>query len=203
MYAVLLIVFKVLANALTAASGVYGLLKDFKDEKHQITQAGKVALGGIVLGLVVSFITTYLEVRKAAQDNDIHAIELNKQRAEDKAQASSLEKMVVSENEALQQLMLSSKQLRVKRLPNGQFIVDLSWTPSTSSDTVGYNVYRSLRSGGPYAKINPTPVPNASYVDTTIELLAKYYYVATALDTKGRESDYSNEALANVPLYAK
>lgn len=77
--------------------------------------------------------------------------------------------------------------------------VSLSWTASTSPGVVGYNVYRAIVSGGPYAEANSSPVPNTTYVDSTVQGGQTYYYVATAVDSAGKESAYSNEAQAAVP----
>jgi fibronectin type 3 domain-containing protein len=77
--------------------------------------------------------------------------------------------------------------------------VSLSWTPSTSWNVDGYNVYRGTTSGGPYTKLNSSLVTTPSYTDTTVVSGQTYYYVATALDTTNNESVYSNEAQAVVP----
>ena len=76
--------------------------------------------------------------------------------------------------------------------------VDLSWTPSTSA-VVGYNIYRSGTSDGPYAKINPALNAAAAYTDNTVQAGVTYYYVTTAVDASGVESVYSNQAQAVVP----
>ncbi|HXN24142.1 MAG TPA: LamG-like jellyroll fold domain-containing protein [Candidatus Dormibacteraeota bacterium] len=71
--------------------------------------------------------------------------------------------------------------------------VTLSWTPSTST-VVGNNVYRGTNSGGPYNKLNVIPVDGTTYSDNVLQSGATYYYVVTAVDFSGIESDYSNEA---------
>ena len=76
--------------------------------------------------------------------------------------------------------------------------VDLSWSPSTSA-VVGYNIYRSGTSDGPYAKINPALNAAAAYTDNTVQAGVTYYYVTTAVDASGVESVYSNQAPAVVP----
>jgi len=76
--------------------------------------------------------------------------------------------------------------------------VDLSWTPSTSA-VVGYNIYRSGTSDGPYAKINSALNAAAAYTDNTVQAGVTYYYVTTAVDASGVESVYSNQAPAVVP----
>ena len=76
--------------------------------------------------------------------------------------------------------------------------VTLSWTASTSQ-VVGYNVYRSSTSGGPYTKLNSTLLTGTSYTDTAVQHGATYYYVGTSVDSQMNESAYSNQASATVP----
>jgi len=80
----------------------------------------------------------------------------------------------------------------------GQYQVSLAWDPSTSS-VVGYNVYRGLKSGGPYSKLNSAVDPNTLYVDATVSASQTYYYVTTSVDSSGKESGYSNQAKAVIP----
>jgi hypothetical protein len=68
--------------------------------------------------------------------------------------------------------------------------VDLSWTASVSPNVASYNVYRGTLSGGPYTKLNSSPLGTA-YTDTTVQAGQTYYYVATALDASNNESAYS------------
>jgi len=77
--------------------------------------------------------------------------------------------------------------------------VTLSWTASVSSGVTGYNVFRSLTTGGPYTQLNSTQVSGTSYVDSTVNAGQTYYYVATAVGQGGLQSSYSNEASAAVP----
>lgn len=74
----------------------------------------------------------------------------------------------------------------------------LSWDPSTSA-VVGYNVYRSSVSGGPYAILNSTPVTGTTYTDAAVQSSQTYFYVVTAVDASGVESIYSNQASAAIP----
>ena len=78
-------------------------------------------------------------------------------------------------------------------------MVDLSWNASTSQDVIGYNVYRSTVSGGPYARINSVLDPSTFYADVFVSNGATYYYVSTAVDSSGQESVYSNEVQAVIP----
>jgi len=80
-----------------------------------------------------------------------------------------------------------------------QHSVALTWTASTSSNVVGYNIYRGNVSGGPYNKINAALNPSTSYTDSTVVSGQTYYYVVTAVDTSTNESSYSNEVQAVIP----
>ncbi len=77
--------------------------------------------------------------------------------------------------------------------------VALSWDASGSGDIVGYNVYRSTTSDGPYTLINNSLVADTSYVDLAVLSGSTYYYVVTAMNMQGVESPYSNQAVATVP----
>ncbi len=76
--------------------------------------------------------------------------------------------------------------------------VTLGWNDS-SSGISGYNVYRGSASGGPYARINSSLDPSASYVDNSVSSGQTYYYVTTAVATNGVESAYSNQVQAVIP----
>jgi Abnormal spindle-like microcephaly-assoc'd, ASPM-SPD-2-Hydin/Protein of unknown function (DUF1573) len=76
--------------------------------------------------------------------------------------------------------------------------VSLSWTASTSS-VIGYNVYRSTISGGPYTLITGSPNGGITYTDTAVQAGVTYFYVVTAVDANGNESAFSNEASATIP----
>ena len=74
----------------------------------------------------------------------------------------------------------------------------LTWSAS-SSPVAGYNVYRSTVSGGPYAKINTSLLAALTYTDSTVRSGTTYYYVATAVDSNGIESVFSNQVSATIP----
>lgn len=80
----------------------------------------------------------------------------------------------------------------------GTHSVALSWNPSTSQ-VVGYNVYRGTQNGGPYSKLNSSPESGTAYTDATVLNGTTYYYVATSVDSNNVESTYSNQAVAQVP----
>ena len=60
--------------------------------------------------------------------------------------------------------------------------------PLTESDVVGYNIYRSTSSGGPYTKLNDTPVTSTSYSDSTLSAGSTYYYTVRSEDCALNES---------------
>jgi len=78
------------------------------------------------------------------------------------------------------------------------YSVDLSWNPSNSV-VIGYNLYRSTVSGGPYARLNSSIVSGTTYTDSTIQSGTTYYYVSTSINSDSEESAYSNEATAAIP----
>jgi hypothetical protein len=77
--------------------------------------------------------------------------------------------------------------------------VDLEWRASTSKNVVGYNIYRGVKPGGPYRKINSELDKATCYTDSSVVNGATYYYVSTAVNSHNRESAYSNLAEVKVP----
>ena len=77
--------------------------------------------------------------------------------------------------------------------------VALTWGASPSSATTGYNVYRSNVSGTGYAKINSASISGLTYTDATAVSAETYYYVMTAVDSVGDESDFSVELQEAIP----
>jgi uncharacterized repeat protein (TIGR03803 family) len=77
--------------------------------------------------------------------------------------------------------------------------VALSWDASISQDVVGYNVYRGPSSNPPYTKLSISLDPLTNYSDSTVQNGQTYYYVTTAVDSLGNESDYSNLSKAVIP----
>jgi Abnormal spindle-like microcephaly-assoc'd, ASPM-SPD-2-Hydin len=76
--------------------------------------------------------------------------------------------------------------------------VALSWDPS-SSQVIGYNVYRRVGSSGSYTKINTSVDAATSYSDASVQSGQTYDYVTTAVDSSNAESAYSNQATATIP----
>ena len=81
-----------------------------------------------------------------------------------------------------------------------QHSVALSWNTSTSSDVMGYNIYRGTVSGGPYTRINSSLTTAPYSTDSTVQGGQTYYYVTTAVDSTGMESTYSNQVQALIPI---
>ena len=77
--------------------------------------------------------------------------------------------------------------------------VSLSWTASTSTGVVNYNVYRNTGSEGPYTLLASTSAA-VTYTDLVVAAGETYYYVVTAVDGSGNESAYSNSASATIPF---
>jgi hypothetical protein len=79
--------------------------------------------------------------------------------------------------------------------------VSLTWTASTSSDVVSYNVYRSTTSGAytstPLASVGASTTPG--FTDSTVSSGTTYFYVVTAVIASKVESVFSNEVSATTP----
>lgn len=71
--------------------------------------------------------------------------------------------------------------------------VSLRWTTNSSAAIASYSLYRSPTSGGTLTKI-ASDLPTGDYQDTTVPTGTTFFYRATAVDTAGNESAYSNEA---------
>ncbi len=86
----------------------------------------------------------------------------------------------------------------------GPGALQLTWNANTEPDLAGYRLYRSLTPGGPYVMINPdTLLTSTSYLDENLAGGHTYYYVVTAIDASGNESQRSNEAsgfVAEIPI---
>jgi hypothetical protein len=77
-------------------------------------------------------------------------------------------------------------------------VVDLSWNASTSSNVVGYNVYRSP-DGATWKKVNASLIASTLYSDSTVANGTTYYYAAAAVDVSGHESIKTAPVKAVVP----
>ncbi|MCK4255319.1 T9SS type A sorting domain-containing protein [candidate division WOR-3 bacterium] len=70
--------------------------------------------------------------------------------------------------------------------------IQLGWRDNWETDLIGYNVYRKEGASGTYEMINDSIIPEAGLIDTLIDSGVWYYYVVTAVDSDGLESEYSN-----------
>jgi Abnormal spindle-like microcephaly-assoc'd, ASPM-SPD-2-Hydin/HYDIN/CFA65/VesB-like, Ig-like domain len=77
--------------------------------------------------------------------------------------------------------------------------VGLSWSPSTSSGVVGYNIYRSTVSGSSFSRLNSSPTTSTKYTDGNVVSDETYYYVVTAVNSSGAESVKSSQITAVIP----
>jgi hypothetical protein len=83
-------------------------------------------------------------------------------------------------------------------MQQSQHSVVLTWDPSTSQ-VIGYNVYRRIASSGSYSKLNPSVDATTSYTDNSVQSGQTYDYVTTSVDSSNVESAYSNQATAAIP----
>jgi hypothetical protein len=92
----------------------------------------------------------------------------------------------------------SVEQLTGTGVAPGSHTVTLTWEPG-DGNAVGYNVYRSTVSGGPYQEINVALDASTNYIDSAVVSGTTYYYVVTEVNAAGQESAYSNQTTAVVP----
>ena len=79
-----------------------------------------------------------------------------------------------------------------------QHTVTLTWNASTSTVT-GYYAYRGTISGGPYTKLSTSATGSTTFTDSTVQSGSTYFYVVTAVDSAGVESNDSNAVSASIP----
>ena len=64
----------------------------------------------------------------------------------------------------------------------------LHWDPDSSPNVSGYIVYRSLSSGGPFARLNSSLVTTLGYCDLSVSDGQTYYYQVTAVNSLSQTS---------------
>lgn len=72
--------------------------------------------------------------------------------------------------------------------------VKVTWTASSSSWADGYEVFRSLTSGGPYSSVGTVSGQGTvEFIDSAVSFVTPYYYVVQATKSNWRSSN-SNQA---------
>jgi predicted small lipoprotein YifL len=79
--------------------------------------------------------------------------------------------------------------------------VFLTWNENKEPDLAGYLVYRSTVRGRDYVRLTKEPLTRTTYYDETVKKNAVYYYVLTAVDRSGNESERSAEKKARVEKF--
>jgi hypothetical protein len=75
----------------------------------------------------------------------------------------------------------------------GNSRMDLDWWDNGDPDFAGFLVYRSTVPGSGYVQLTTTPIFTSQYADLTVLNGIEYYYVVTATDSVGNESNHSVE----------
>ena len=82
----------------------------------------------------------------------------------------------------------------------GAHDVILSWSASTGSGIMGYNVYRGTTSGGESSTpLNSAPINGTAFTDSNVTAGQTYYYVVTAVSSSYTQSSDSSESSVTVP----
>jgi endonuclease I/fibronectin type 3 domain-containing protein len=75
--------------------------------------------------------------------------------------------------------------------------VALDWNDNAEPDLLGYRIRRSTTSGGPYPLLDTGGlVGTSAYGDATVINGLAYYYIVSAVDATGNESEFSPEVAA-------
>ncbi len=77
--------------------------------------------------------------------------------------------------------------------------ISFQWDPSSGSDLAGYRVYRSRTSGSFGAPIATLPTTTTRYQATGLQKGLEYFFVVSAYDGNGNESQFSNQVSRTVP----
>jgi len=83
--------------------------------------------------------------------------------------------------------------------------ITLVWTKVADGDLLGYNIYRSGASAGPYTKVNLVPTDRIAHFENGgLAPLTRYFYKVAAVDSSGNESQQSaaQSASTNPPLHS-
>lgn len=79
--------------------------------------------------------------------------------------------------------------------------VFLTWNENKEADLAGYYVYRSTRSRKDYKRLTDKIIDRTTFSDTKVVSDVTYYYVVTAVDQAGNESEPSVEKKAYVEKF--
>lgn len=77
--------------------------------------------------------------------------------------------------------------------------INLAWDANTETDLAGYKIYQGSAAGGPYTLTQTLGTVTTATVTVTTD--GKFYFVATAFDTAGNESGYSNEVSKTIDTF--
>lgn len=78
--------------------------------------------------------------------------------------------------------------------------VTFEWTPNTESDLAGYKLYQSSESQQYTGPIKSDISSDVSTFTMQLNLVNTTYFVLTAFDVDGNESDFSNEVFYSPDL---
>ena len=92
----------------------------------------------------------------------------------------------------LQFLVLAAVTFLASATMGGTGSLTLTWDPNSEKNLQGYNLYWGTESGGPYDQVGGTQ-EQTTYTVSNLTEGVRYYFVATAYNTEGVESAYSNE----------
>jgi hypothetical protein len=105
--------------------------------------------------------------------------------------------LTVSSNAAALKISLAGTGTQQSSI--AQHSVTLTWSPSTSSDVVGYFVYRRTGSTGGFAKLQGTVDSSTSFTDMSVADGQTYFYVVMAVAAGDAESAFSSQVEVTIP----
>ena len=67
--------------------------------------------------------------------------------------------------------------------------IELNWRRNREPDILGYNVYRRKAGEIEFQRLNESPLPKDTYLDTNVVLEQEYEYAVTAVDNSSRRNE--------------
>jgi fibronectin type 3 domain-containing protein len=67
--------------------------------------------------------------------------------------------------------------------------IELHWRRNPEPDILGYNVYRRKAGEKEFQRLNESPLPKDTYLDTSVVLQQEYEYALTAVDNSPRRNE--------------